>query len=97
MGGLGDDLDIGQGAVQLPARSHQGVDVLDGQDIVEAGAHGAGHGVEGLAGGVRHQMQVEIGGDARVGHTGAAACDKMLLGTRESISLLTEAHGLGDS
>ena len=63
-------LDLAQDPVELPARTDQGVDVFDGQEVVEAGADRPGHGVEGLAGGVRHQVDVEIGGEAGGGGHG---------------------------
>ena len=69
--GVDDDprrlLDIAERAVQLPLRADQGVDVLDRQDIVEPGADRTGHGVERLAGGIRHQVYVEVGGELRGG------------------------------
>ena len=71
-----------QRAVQLPLRADQGVDVLDGQHVLEAGAHGARHGVQGLARGVRHQVDMKIGGEAWRGvHakiSGEGSCELLL-------------------
>ena len=57
-------------AAELPLGTDQGVDVLDRQDIGEAGADCPGHGVQRLAGGVGHQVNMEIGPEpfARLGH-----------------------------
>jgi hypothetical protein len=57
-------LDVGQGALQLSLRANKGVDVLDGQDVLEPGADGARQGVQGLAGRIGDQMNVEVGGQA---------------------------------
>ena len=52
------------GALQLPLRADQGVDVLDRQDVFKPGADRPGEGVEGLPGGIGHQVDVEVGGEA---------------------------------
>ena len=57
--------DLLQHSLHLPVRADQGVDVLDGDDAVETGHDRLGHGVERLAGGVRHEVDVEVGGQAR--------------------------------
>jgi hypothetical protein len=46
--------DFLQRPVQLARGTHQGVDVFDRENIGETGANRPGHGVQGLAGGVRH-------------------------------------------
>jgi hypothetical protein len=59
--------DLLQRPVQLARGTHQGVDVFDRQDVGEPGADGPGHGVQGLARGVRHQVDMEVGREARRG------------------------------
>ena len=56
--------DLLQHAVELTLGTDQGVDVFDRQDVVEARADGAGQRVQGLARGVRHKVDMEVGGEA---------------------------------
>jgi hypothetical protein len=66
-------LDLAQHAFELTARADQSVDMLDGQDGVEPGAHGLGHGVQRLARRIRHQVDVKVGGQRR--HDGERMVD----------------------
>lgn len=71
--------DFFQHALHLLGRTDQGIDVFDGDDAVETGDHGLGHGVQGLAGRVRDQVDVEIGGETRRGSGGAHGSDRLLI------------------
>lgn len=53
--------------------------MFDRQNIGEPRADGAGHRVQGFAGGVRHQMDMEIGGEARREPLALAAMSQTLL------------------
>ena len=57
-------LDLLQHPVQLPGRADQGVDVLDRQHVVEAGADRLGDGVQRLSRGIGDEMDVEVGRQA---------------------------------
>src|SRR5581483_5286984 len=72
-------LDVAQRAVELPLGTDQGVDVFNRQDVVETGADRARHGVQRLTGGIRHQVDVEVGGELRRGRgQGASLPDRPL-------------------
>ena len=70
-------------------------------DVVEAGADRARHGVQGLAGGVRHQVDVEVGGEPGwlgVWHGGfQRGLRPSLLGMVPVDTLLAKPQALGDS
>jgi hypothetical protein len=57
--------DLLQRPVELARGTNQGVDVFNRQNVGETGADGPGHGVQGLARGVRHQVDMEVGREAR--------------------------------
>ena len=56
----GADGDMIQGAVELMFAAHQGIGMDLHIHAFELGQRGIGHGVEGLAGGVRDQMNMEF-------------------------------------
>ncbi len=53
-------LDLGQDPLELRGRADQRIDVLDGGDPLVLGHHRAGNGDEGLPGGVRHEVEMEV-------------------------------------
>ncbi|MNE08050.1 hypothetical protein D3C80_1006930 [compost metagenome] len=82
-----------QHPLHLLGRADQGVDMFNGNDAVETGDHSLGHGVQGLAGRIRHQMDMEIGGEARRGACGAHGSDRLLI-LRARIGSDSVPHGL---
>ncbi|MCY1447166.1 hypothetical protein D9M71_637710 [compost metagenome] len=68
-----------QHPLHLLGRTDQGIDVFDRNDAVETGDHGLGHGVQSLAGRIRDQMDMKIGGETRRGADGAHGSDRLLI------------------
>jgi hypothetical protein len=78
-----------QHPLHLLVGADQGVDVLDRDDAVEAGGDRLGHGVQRLAGGIRHQMDVEIGGQT----AGIGRPDAGRSGRAHTVGLPVETSG----